>query len=60
MCLSQKAQEEELKKSDEWLSFLQYLIANINDLIISESFLNPSSEFSDINDPVIKVLEWKS
>ncbi|CAG8782269.1 8963_t:CDS:2, partial [Rhizophagus irregularis] len=32
-----KAQEEESKESDEWL---QYLNANINDLIISESFLD--------------------
>ena len=28
MCLSQKAQEEESKESDEWLSSLQYLNAS--------------------------------
>src|SRR3954471_12864288 len=60
MCLSRKAQEEKLKESDEWLSSLQYLNANINDLTISESFLDPSSEFSGINDLAIKVLEWKA
>ena len=60
MCLSRKAQEEELKESDEWLSSLQYLSANINDLTISESFLDPSSEFSGINDPAIKMLRWKA
>src|SRR3954470_4833241 len=60
MCLSQKAQEEKSKESDEWLSSLQYLSANINDLTISESFLDPSSEFSGINDPAIKMLGWKA
>src|SRR5216110_571432 len=44
MCLSQKAQEEESKESDKWLSSLQYLNANIND-----SFLDPGSEFGGIN-----------
>ena len=60
MCLSRKTQKEESKESDEWLSSLQYLNANINDLTISEFFLDPSSEFSGINDPVIKALEWKT
>ncbi|PKC55070.1 hypothetical protein RhiirA1_403161 [Rhizophagus irregularis] len=60
MCLSRKAQEEESKESDEWLSSLQYLNANINDLTISESFLDPGSEFGGINDPAIKVLGWKA
>src|SRR5436305_9444118 len=60
MCLSQKAQEEKFKESDEWLSSLQYLNANINDLTISESFLDITSEFSSINDLAIKVLEWKA
>ena len=60
MCLSQKAQEEESKESDEWFSSLQYLNANINDLTISESFLDPGSEFGGINDPAIKALEWKA
>ena len=60
MCLSRKAQEEESKESDEWLSSLQYLNANINDLTISESFLDPGSEFGSINDPAIKALGWKA
>ncbi|GES82888.1 hypothetical protein GLOIN_2v1778046 [Rhizophagus clarus] len=56
MCLSRKAQEEESKESDEWLSSLQYLDAIINDLTISESFLDPGSKFGGINDPAIKAL----
>ncbi len=56
ICLSQKVQEEESKESDKWLSSLQYLNANINDLTISESFLDPSSEFNGINDLAIKAL----
>ena len=60
MCLSQKAQEEESKESDEWLSSLQYLNASINDLPISESFLDNGSEFSGMNDPAIKALGWKA
>ena len=60
MCLSRKAQEEESRESDEWLSSLQYLNANINDLTISESFLDPGSEFGGINDPAIKALGWKA
>ncbi|RIA85569.1 hypothetical protein C1645_741466 [Glomus cerebriforme] len=60
ICLSRKAQEEEMKESDEWLSSLQYLDANINDLTISESFLDSGSEFGGINDPAIKALEWKA
>ena len=60
MCLSWKVQEEESKESDEWLSSLQYLNAIINDLTISESFLDPGSEFGDINDPAIKALGWKA
>ncbi|CAG8719698.1 19100_t:CDS:2, partial [Gigaspora rosea] len=57
MCLSRKALE---KESDEWFSSLQYLNANINDLAISESFLDPRSEFGGINDPAIKMLGWKA
>ncbi|RGB25117.1 hypothetical protein C1646_724550, partial [Rhizophagus diaphanus] len=60
MCLSRKAQEEESKESDEWLSSLQYLNANINDLTISESFLDFGSEFGGINDPAIKALGCKA
>jgi hypothetical protein len=57
MYLSRKTQEEEMKESDEWLSSLQYLNANINDLTISESFLDPDSEFGSINNPEIKALK---
>ena len=46
-----------MKESDEWLSSLQYLNANINDLTISESFLDPDSEFGSINNPEIKALK---
>ena len=60
MCLSWKTQKEESKESDKWLSSLQYLNANINDLTISEFFLDPGSEFGGINDPAIKVLRWKA
>ncbi|GBC36913.2 tigger transposable element-derived protein 6-like [Rhizophagus irregularis DAOM 181602=DAOM 197198] len=52
--------QKESKKSDEWLSSLQYLNANINNLTISELFLDPGSEFSDINDSAIKALKWKA
>src|SRR6266480_5067462 len=60
MYLSRKAQEEESKESDEWLSSLQYLNANINDLTISESFLDTGSELGGLNDPAIKALGWKA
>ena len=42
------------------MSSLQYLNTNINDLTISESFLDPGSEFSGINDPAIRTLRWKT
>src|SRR6266542_4696889 len=58
-CLSSHYRYEKYA-SDEWLSSLQYLNANINDLTISESFLDPSSEFGGINDPAIKTLGWKA
>src|SRR6266498_3500857 len=60
MCLSRKAQEEESKELDEWLSSLQYLNANINDLTISKSFLDTDSELGGLNDPAIKTLGWKA
>ncbi len=60
MCLSRKAQEEKSKESDEWLSSLQYLNTNINDLTISESFLDTGSKLDDLNDPAIKTLGWKA
>ncbi|GET03007.1 hypothetical protein GLOIN_2v1778046 [Rhizophagus clarus] len=47
MCLSRKALEEKSKK-DEWFSSLQYLNANINDLLISNSFLDSASEFCSL------------
>ncbi|RIA89094.1 hypothetical protein C1645_825335 [Glomus cerebriforme] len=53
-------QKEKLKESDEWLSSLQYLNANINDLTIFKSFLDLSSEFGGLNDLAIKVLGWKA
>ncbi|CAG8634611.1 5128_t:CDS:2, partial [Diversispora eburnea] len=40
MCQSHTVQKEE---SDEWFSSLQYLNVSINDLSISESFLDPGS-----------------
>ncbi|GBB91270.1 hypothetical protein RclHR1_18440005 [Rhizophagus clarus] len=55
MCLSRKALEEKSKK-DEWFSSLQYLNANINDLLISNSFLDFASEFCCMNDPAINAL----
>src|SRR5688572_3965974 len=58
MCLSRKAQEEKSKK-DEWFSFLQYLNTSINDLSISESFLDDASEFDSFNLATAKALGWK-
>ena len=58
MCLSRKAQEEKLKK-DEWFLSLQYLNAIINDLTISDSFLDQGSEFDGMNLATTKVLGWK-
>ncbi|GES85746.1 hypothetical protein GLOIN_2v1763195 [Rhizophagus clarus] len=58
MYLSQKAQEEQSKK-DEWFSSLQYLNASINDLSISESFLDNASEFDGFNLAIAEALGWK-
>ena len=58
MCLSRKAQEEKSKK-DEWFSSLQYLNACINDLPISESFLDNASEFDGMNLATSDALGWK-
>ena len=58
MCLSQKAQKEQSKK-DEWFSSLQYLNASINDLSISESFLDNGSEFDGFNLATGEALGWK-
>src|SRR5260364_308031 len=60
MCLSQKAQNGEYKKSNDWFSSLQYLHCNINDLTISDSFLDPGSEFGGLNDSAINALGWES
>ena len=59
MCLSRKAQEEKSKK-DEWFSSLQYLNAKIDDLTISNSFLDSASEFGGANDATINALGWKA
>ncbi|CAG8515448.1 3387_t:CDS:2 [Acaulospora colombiana] len=59
ICLSRKVQEEKSKKN-EWFSSLQYLHCNINDITISDSFLDPGSEFGGLNDPVINALGWES
>ncbi|KAF0514674.1 hypothetical protein F8M41_017524 [Gigaspora margarita] len=53
------ALEKEAKKSDKWFSSLQYLYCNINDLSISDFFLDTESEFGRINDPAIHALGWK-
>ncbi len=56
ICLSYKTQEKKLKK-DEWFLSLQYLNASINDLSISDSFLNPKSEFDNMNLITFKAFE---
>ena len=58
MCLSQKAQKKKSKK-DKWFSFLQYLNTSINDLPISESFLDNGSEFDGFNLATGEALGWK-
>ena len=58
MCLSRKVKEEASKK-DEWFSSLQYLNTSINDLSISESFLDDGSEFDGMNLASSKALGWK-
>jgi len=57
MCQSHTVQK---KESDEWFSSLQYLNASINDLSISESFLDNGSEFGALNDATINALGWKA
>ncbi|RIB01079.1 hypothetical protein C2G38_2051159 [Gigaspora rosea] len=57
MCLSQRTQE---KKSNEWFSSLQYLNTKIDDLTISNSFLDGGSEFGGVNDATIGALGWKA
>lgn len=57
MCLSQRTQE---KESNEWFSSLQYLNTKIDDLTISNSFLDGGSEFGGVNDATIGALGWKA
>ncbi|KAF0419047.1 hypothetical protein F8M41_007211 [Gigaspora margarita] len=59
MCQSHTVQKKE-SKSDEWFLSLQYLNASINDLSISESFLDNGSEFGVLNDATINALRWKA
>ncbi|KAF0428437.1 hypothetical protein F8M41_005853 [Gigaspora margarita] len=53
---SYKAQEE----INEWFLSIQYLHSNINDLAISNSFLDSGSEFGAVNDATIEALEWEN
>lgn len=57
MCQSHTVQK---KESDEWFSSLQYLNAKIDDLTISNSFLDSASEFGGVNDATINALGWKA
>ena len=59
MCQSHTFQKKE-SKSDEWFSSLQYLNASINDLTISESFLDNGSEFGALNNATINALGWNA
>ena len=59
MCQSHIVQEKE-SKSDEWFLLLQYLHCNINDLLITNSFLDSMSEFGGVNDATINALGWKA
>ncbi|GBB92824.1 hypothetical protein RclHR1_20600009 [Rhizophagus clarus] len=59
MCQSHIVKKKE-SISDEWFSSLQYLNAKIDDLTISNSFLNSASEFGEVNDATINALEWKA
>ncbi|CAG8697027.1 8199_t:CDS:2 [Cetraspora pellucida] len=59
MCQFHIVQEKE-SKSDEWFSSLQYLHCNINDLLITNSFLDSASEFGGVNDATINALRWKA
>ncbi|GBC04948.1 hypothetical protein RclHR1_05970005 [Rhizophagus clarus] len=50
---------EKESKSDKWFLSLQYLNAKIDDLTISNSFLDDESEFGTLNDTTINALKWK-
>ncbi|CAG8706191.1 19780_t:CDS:2 [Cetraspora pellucida] len=58
--LSQKKNQEKESKSNEWFLSLQYLHCNINDLLITNSFLDNISEFGKVNDATINTLRWKA
>ena len=47
-------------KSDEWFSSLQYLNAKIDNLTISNSFLDGGSEIGGVNNATINALGWKA
>jgi hypothetical protein len=59
MCQSHTVREKE-SKPDEWFSSLQYLNATIDDITISNSFLDCASEFGGVNDATIDALGWKA
>ncbi|GBC50849.2 hypothetical protein GLOIN_2v1481897 [Rhizophagus irregularis DAOM 181602=DAOM 197198] len=59
MCQSHTVQKKE-SISDEWFSSLQYLNAKIDDLTISNSFLDSASEFGGANNATINALGWKA
>ncbi|GET49760.1 hypothetical protein GLOIN_2v1481897 [Rhizophagus irregularis DAOM 181602=DAOM 197198] len=58
MCQSHTVQKKE-SISDEWFSSLQYLNVKIDDLMISNSFLDSASEFRGVNDATINALGIK-
>ncbi|KAF0384487.1 hypothetical protein F8M41_011608 [Gigaspora margarita] len=53
---SYKAQEE----INEWFLSIQFLYSNINNLTISNSFLDLGSEFDAINNTTIEALKWEN
>ncbi|GBC08175.1 hypothetical protein RclHR1_07950002 [Rhizophagus clarus] len=50
---------KEKSKKDEWFLSLQYLNTSINDLSISEFFLDNRNEFDGFNLATSEVLKWK-
>ncbi|RHZ76088.1 hypothetical protein Glove_205g40 [Diversispora epigaea] len=57
MCKFHTVRKEE---SDEWFSSLQYLNAKIDNISISDSFLDPGSEIEVLNDATVNALGWKA
>ncbi|CAG8628871.1 2709_t:CDS:2, partial [Diversispora eburnea] len=53
-------EEVQKEESDEWFSSLQYLNAKIDNLLISDSFLDSGSEIGVLNDSTINALGWKA